>query len=555
MASVTHVSEKYSEFLNKVVKGGVRIPHFQRNFVWDMESSAKLIDSMIKGYPIGTFILWNTTEELRSVRSIGNLTFPEQRIGEPVYYILDGQQRITSFFAAINGAIVKREKSKEDDFSEIYIDLLATEDEEIVITEVAGRAEKSYIKINDLIHGTISFFMAFPSEYHDLLSAYKQNITSWQFNITYLNDAAIDVATDVFTRLNVGGKTLTLFEIMVAKTYRAERVEVVGFDLLDKYNELVAELMNSKYETISNSTVLQVVSMLMVGGCTRNQILTLEKADFIAIWDKAMDAIKRTVDYFRTFGIPVSELLPYNALIVPFSYFFYKHPNKPVGIMQKRLEDFFWRCSLGGRYSSGVENKLAKDVSKIDRILGGELPYYEWRLNVDAEDLKLNGWFGTSRSFVKSILCLYVLQKPKSFDNNYDVLIDNSWLKKSTSKNYHHFFPKAYMKRTYLDMDYWRVNHILNITIVDAYLNQRQIKDKAPKVYLGEIALHNEQLEETLRTHLIDLDGFGVKDNDYERFFAGRAELVSLEIKKRIIEQESGVENQAVNDESDEEEE
>ncbi len=42
--------------------------------------------------------------------------------------------------------------------------------------------------------------------------------------------------------------------------------------------------------------------------------------------------------------------IPYNALIVPFSYFFYHHKKNPTGPMKNRLEDYFWRVSLGFRY-------------------------------------------------------------------------------------------------------------------------------------------------------------------------------------------------------------
>lgn len=562
MASVTHVSEKYSDFISRVEQGRVRIPHFQRNFVWELKASAKLVDSMLKGYPIGTFILWQTKEELRSVRSIGNLTFIDHKSGESVYYILDGQQRITSFFAAITGANISRERGKIDDFSNIYIDLRATEDNDIVITETKDLPEKSYIKVTELINGNFTLLSSFPNEYHEILSKYQNNIRGWNFNITYLNDAKIDVATDVFTRLNVGGKTLTLFEIMVAKTYQAPKEVILineepktdnGFDLLDSYNNLIEELKISKYDTISPSTVLQVMSILLVRGCTRKQILELEKKEFISIWSDATKAIKACVDYFRTFGIPVSELLPYNALIVPFSYFFYKHSNPPNGTMQERLEDFFWRCSLGSRYSSGVENKIANDIHKMDSILENKLPYYEWSISISADELIRNGWFGTGRSFVKGLLCLYALQKPKSFHNHFDVLIDNSWLKKSTSKNYHHFFPIAFMKREYPTMDYWRYNHILNITIVDDYLNKRIIRDKAPARYITEIGASNAKLKESLTTHIIgDFEVFGIENNDYDKFLNARAFAVSQELEKRIIKTiETGNEFQNPEDESE----
>jgi len=60
----------------------IKLPRFQREFVWDKEQSAKLIDSILKGFPIGTFIFWKTKEELRSYKEIGNHKLAETPKGD-----------------------------------------------------------------------------------------------------------------------------------------------------------------------------------------------------------------------------------------------------------------------------------------------------------------------------------------------------------------------------------------------------------------------------------------------------------------------------------------
>ena len=57
-----------TELINDVKRGLIKIPQFQRNFIWSKEKAANLMDSIVKGYPIGTIILWKTKETLRSVR-------------------------------------------------------------------------------------------------------------------------------------------------------------------------------------------------------------------------------------------------------------------------------------------------------------------------------------------------------------------------------------------------------------------------------------------------------------------------------------------------------
>src|SRR4051812_27003754 len=65
MATLENSPKNYTTLVNEITSGQVKIPQFQRQFVWDKMTSARLIDSMIKGYPIGTFIFWRTDEELR----------------------------------------------------------------------------------------------------------------------------------------------------------------------------------------------------------------------------------------------------------------------------------------------------------------------------------------------------------------------------------------------------------------------------------------------------------------------------------------------------------
>lgn len=535
MTSLENITVKYSDLISEIETGQVKIPQFQRKFVWGIKASAKLLDSIIKGYPIGTFIYWRTNERLRAIRDLGNITLLEPKEGEYINYILDGQQRLTSLFAPLKGVQITDEEGKISDYSKMYVDLTAADDGEIIITDISGMEENTFIKVTDLMEGSLTMLASFPEEYHPILERYKKIIQSYTFSVINLKNAPIDVATEVFTRLNVGGKALTLFEIMVAKTYDAVR----EFDLSEKYDELKEELSNSQYDTIPSATVLQVVAILLEKDCTRKQILKLEKQKFIDIWDEAIDCIKRSVDFFRSYGIAVSRILPYNALIVPFSYFFYLHKKNPTGKMKKRLEDYFWRASLGFRYSSGVESKLAQDIEKIEKIINDELPKYEWAITIDEEYIENNGWFSTGKAFIKAILCLYAKQKPKSFDNNLDVTMDNSWLKIASSKNYHHYFPKSWLKKNLKEWGYFYVNHIVNITIVDDFLNKRTIKTKSPGIYMKTFKKHNDELKSTMKSHLIDIEKDGVWENDYDKFYHARLKRISKALNKFIIPQDS----------------
>jgi len=523
----------FSTLINDIARGQIKIPQFQREFVWDFKKCASLMDSIVKGYPIGTLIFWKTKERLRAIRDIGGCILPEPDEGDFVEYVLDGQQRLTALFASLKGLKVERESGKTDDFAEMYIDLEAKEDEQIITADISDSGNGSAIRITDLLHGGLRRLARYPEKFHGKLEEYKEHIVSYNYSVVQVKEVSIDIAAEIFTRINLGGRPLTLFEIMVAKTFDPTR----DFDLSERFHALIEDLKPLNYETISDAIVLQTISLLLDNECKRQTILKLDKGDFINIWTDVVDGIERAVEYFRGFyRIPVSQILPYNALIVPFAYFFYNHPDRPTGEKQKYLEDFFWRCSLSGRYSSGVEGKLAQDVRRIDKILNDELPTYDWGIDLSPEFIIQNGWFSAGRSYVKAILCIYAYHQPKSFNDNSIVHISNYWLKQANSKNYHHFFPRAYMRRKDKEDE---ANHILNITIVDDFLNKREIKAQAPSRYMKRFERTNPELEETMKTHLIlDLDRFGVWDDDYDTFIKKRATAISKELKKRIIRQD-----------------
>ena len=526
-------SVTFTSLFAEIENGTIKIPQFQRDFVWSKAKSAKLLDSIVKGYPIGTFILWKTNERLRSIRNLGGVALPETPKGDAVKYVLDGQQRLTSLFVTLKGLAIERE-NQEEDFSRLWVDLAVSEHEEIVLMETEGHDEKKIIQLKALLSGDFAYLASFPKELQERIRTYKSRIESYQFSAILMKEAAIDVATEVFTRLNVGGEPLSVFEIMVAKTFDPDK----KFDLAEKFNALKADLQSVDYDTLQPATILQTVAVLIRKDCRRREILNLQKQDVIKAWPKAVDAIHASVDYFRNYyRIPVSRLLPYPGLIIPFAYFFYKHPDKPTGDRQKFLQDFFWRVSLGGRYSQSFEARVAQDVGKIDQILKGKLPKYDWAVDVSPQFIENNGYFSTSRSFVKAILCVLAHKEPKSFVDNSIVRLDNSFLKQANSKNYHHFFPKSWLEKQ--GMDWGRINHLANITLVDDFLNKRLIRAQSPKVYMKEFISKNPDIDRCLSTHLIKLNSsFGVMNDDYESFFDARCKAISHELSRRVIPQE-----------------
>ncbi|HCQ7176571.1 TPA: DUF262 domain-containing protein, partial [Enterobacter cloacae] len=89
-------NERLASLLDDVKRGQIKIPAFQRQYVWTDEQILGLIDSIYCGYPVGSLLLWSTKTPLKFERNVGGFDLPEIKEDYPVNYILDGQQRLTT---------------------------------------------------------------------------------------------------------------------------------------------------------------------------------------------------------------------------------------------------------------------------------------------------------------------------------------------------------------------------------------------------------------------------------------------------------------------------
>ena len=112
------------------------------------------------------------------------------------------------------------------------------------------------------------------------------------------------------------------------------------------------------------------------------------------------------------------------------------------------------------------------------------------------------------------------------------MILDNSNLKIALSRNYHHFFPKAYLADKLPQSE---ANLIANITLIDGFANKHRIGKKAPATYIRRFASENAELAQTLRTHLIeDIELFGITSNDYEAFIDQRSRAIAKALKMKL---------------------
>jgi hypothetical protein len=542
------VSVNWSEELcPQIKKGNYKIPKFQREFVWSLEDAAKLIDSILKGYPIGTFITWKTKERFRSLKELGGQHFPEPIEGSEIYYILDGQQRLTSIYCSFKGLLIQKDKTNQD-FSTLYIDLLAEPDEDIVkIKKKDVELEIFHVPLSLVADGKEGYLNKLKEfmrndedELCSKLDKYKQQIqTGYSFSVIQIENTPIEIATDMFTRINVSGKQLSMFEIMCAKTYIEETPEIKGFDLQMEYDEIMEKLRDKEFETIQSSAILQVVSAIITGRVDKKSTLSISRHEFRDMWPKCKEAIFKAVDFFReNLGVSASRILPYDSLIVPFSYFFFNSNTSPTGNTKSYLETIFWHTSLSEAYSGSSNEEISKDINRVKSILLGSKPefYYTKAKLINKDKLRAEGDFKPAKSFIKAILCVFSLNHPKNIFTGGDVRLENDYLIQANSKQYHHFWPKNHLKKIgdKSNME----NNIANIVIIDGQSNQK-IGSKEPIEYLETCKMNNsDNFEEILKSNILpsfdEANDEYFKYCDFERFIEWRQDEIMNLVRNTI---------------------
>lgn len=113
-----NVPSKVGDIINDVMTDRIGLPDLQRPFVWRDNKVRELLDSMIKGYPIGYIMLWESPNNYETKKSgIGS---NEKTYDEPKELVIDGQQRLTALVAAMYGVKVKDKNFKEREIKISY---------------------------------------------------------------------------------------------------------------------------------------------------------------------------------------------------------------------------------------------------------------------------------------------------------------------------------------------------------------------------------------------------------------------------------------------------
>jgi len=523
----------FDELLKGVDKSLIQVPPFQREFVWSPVEICFLLDSIYHGYPIGSFIFWKTIRRLSHHRQIGGLTLGEPPIGLPIDYVLDGQQRITSLYAAVRGASIQGEQIR------FYFNLNGLKFQYSRVDENADDTEITpQIPLEKLFIVSRADYMRyisnFPDHLQDVLHILYDRFQMYAFSVIYVREEdestsmnqneSIKKIVDMFSRINDTGRKLSVVAKMVARCWG------FGFDIRQKLDDFYTSFPD--LEEIREDTLLQTASVILNHHrCSTSDILKgIDISELARDWDQIIEAFTLGLEFLKN-KIKIKNLryLPFDSVLVPLAYFHYREHN-PSRSQLDQLEKWFWKACLSNRYGSSTPANIEEDCHYFDKILASE--HVDFPYPIDWESFKsrlIDQNYNLRNAFCKTILALYSYKDPKSFKDNRDIDLHSS-LSGYYKHHLHHLFPRKFLEKQD-SMAYQKVDSVINIAFSPAITNL-EMSDTAPSSYFKQFVEENKELKDILPSHFIgDFQDYGINDDNFDEFLDKRASFIEQTFK------------------------
>jgi len=286
-------AQPISELLAQILKGQIRIPSFQRGFVWDSDRVTYLMDSIYKGFPFGSLLLWQTKEVLKTENDLGPFKLPEAPDDYPVFYVLDGQQRLTFIFGVFQSEL---KPSRNEGWLDIYFDLEANdspqENQFAAVTDAELKQQPDrYFPLRSLFN---------TAQYGKLVRAISDDATAERIDKmrerfqTVLIPAQITKTEDkatvaiIFERVNRQGVELNTFQLLTAWTWSED------FQLQKEFSQLADEIAGFGFEEIGADTnlLLRCCSAVLTGDASPEALMTMSGEEVRNNFDRITNGIK-----------------------------------------------------------------------------------------------------------------------------------------------------------------------------------------------------------------------------------------------------------------------
>lgn len=348
------------------LEGRMRIPEFQRPLRWQWEDVRRLFDSIVKGYPIGNLLLWRRPAPAVPVK-LGALRIQARPFDEG-WWVVDGQQRLTSLANALTEAGAKDERFA-----------LAYDLREQVFVYPSRENEGHIVPLPTLfdLQRLIRWFTKDHPEASDMLdeaSRVTKAIREYKVPAYLVDEDNEAVLREIFDRMNNYGKRLRLAEVFSA----LHPGKSVGEEPFSEFQRIAESIHSERgFGVVDDDTVLRAVLARRGGNVSRDIRVefsgrTREPRDFGTetpeqAYREGEFALSRAVAFLQEdAGVPHFAFLPYRYLLVVLARFFAHFPE-PEPRNRVRLRRWFWRAALigPGPFASSWTNAMRVLAARI----------------------------------------------------------------------------------------------------------------------------------------------------------------------------------------------
>lgn len=518
------------KIMEELIAGRMRVPNFQRGFVWDPERVAYLMDSIYKGYPFGSILLWRTRQELTHERDLGPFKLPTNDPQYPTDYILDGQQRITSIFGVFQTEIKLGDPPL---WSKIYYDLAASENAQ----------ESSFLALEDSAvdldrHFPVGCFFD-PVAYRKATSRYTgdEMVARIDQIQARFKEALIPVQTMetedktavaiVFERVNQRGVELDTVQLLSAWTWSGD------FDLNRKFEELAEELAPFGFRDVGSDKdlLLRCCAAVMVRDPSADALITLNGSKVRSSFPEVATGIKGAIDFLRkNLHIESLDNLPYQNLLVPLTVFFADASNKQhrmTSAQRTQVLVWFWRTAFARRYNSQPVKSLKEDVIEFWELK--EKKRNLLTVNTTAVSIPSDFFeqvFRLNSVASRTFILMLAQNQPTSLisGNRIDL---RKVLKAYNRNEFHHIYPRTYLRSQFED---GQKNGVVDLSLIDESVfanicilsksDNNLISGKAPSEYKKMMPKDTSQIE---LTNFLPPETWS---DDYSGFLHARTKLL-----------------------------
>ena len=538
---------KISQALDKVDEKQIFIPAFQREYVWKREDAKQLIDSLIREYPTGTMLTWETSNppELKG-------PFKYSSTQGSVKLLLDGQQRITTLYMLIRGEIPPyyTETDIIHPIMGLYVNLESLELSYYMKKRMEGNPLwqditsifQRRIRARDVVRALEDIGENVDRALEDRIDDNMrdiENIVEREFPEQIIPPkATVKEAIDIFYKVNASGVALTDAELALAQisgywpeardSIKAKIAELAEHGFVFKLDFMVYALLACMYNMGSDMKKLHGNENLEA---VYNDEGNLVREGIKEVWERLE---KYTLDYVmnlmrsKAYVDHTSEINSIYALI-PIISFCYNHQTEAIPEPQLwRIIKWFYYSQIRARYVSQLPQKLDFDL----RIIKEKQHPFEELLGVIAEDRRLKV---VPEEFIGRTIShpLFALMKWYFKSKGATCFTTGLGLHKNMGEKYQlendHIFPSAILKKHGYSRDnrikYQMAQELTNRAILTQTANRKK-SDNSAEQYLSNI---KEMSPGALQKQCIPEEENLWKLENFEEFLAERRSILASE--------------------------